>query len=96
MYLNIAGSEFPISYTYQGYPLKVKKDTRVVVGTPGTLGQYLLPRLQRNMKILCLDEADLLLNIKEGSPSWAILDEMKKQHHGCWYNEDDGQYMCIS
>ena len=89
MYLSIAGSEFPISYTYQGCPLKVRKDTRVVVGTPGSICQYSVPRLQRNMEILCLDEVDHLLTEGEGA-SWSILDEMRKRHQEYWYKKRGG------
>ena len=54
-----------------------------MIATPSSLASFSLRRLLRNIKILCVDEADVLLTGCEKQMTWNLLKEMR--HH---YNND--------
>ena len=70
---------------FTGRRLALKKDTHVVIGTPGGLRHYHLPRLFKHLEILVLDEADILLSGGEQRVAWQCMDvfqSLRKEKQG--------------
>jgi len=53
--------------------MKVKRDTRCVVGVPSSIATYDLQRLLKTTSVLVVDEVDLLLTGGEKAATWKIL-----------------------
>ena len=69
------------SLSYKGSKLSIKSDTHLVIATPSSLANFSLNRLLKNVKILCVDEADVLLTGGEKQMTWNILEEMRHLYH---------------
>lgn len=70
---------------FSGRRLTLRKDTHVVIGTPGGLKQYHLPRLFAHLEMLVLDEADILLSGGEQQVAWKCVDvfqSLRKEKQG--------------
>ena len=61
---------------YRGSQLALKSNTYLVIGIPSSLVQYKLQKIFRDVQIVCVDEADILLTGSERKPTWDILKTM--------------------
>ena len=57
--------------------LSLKPATKLVISTPTALTRYHLKRILRPVRLLCVDEADILLTGSEKAPTWEILSHIR-------------------
>lgn len=57
--------------------LSLKPTTQLVISTPTALTQYHLKRVLKPVRLLCVDEADVLLTGCEKAATWEILNEIR-------------------
>lgn len=62
---------------YGGLRLALKSNTYLVIGTPTSIVQYNTQKLFRDVQVVCVDEADLLLTGGEQKATWKILEVMR-------------------
>ena len=77
VYKELSREEWGSCVVFSGRRLSIRKNTHVVIGTPGGLEQYHLPRLFANLELLVLDEADILLSGGEQKVAWQCMDVFK-------------------
>ena len=77
VYKELSREEWGSCVVFSGRKLSVRKNTHVVIGTPGGLKHYHLPRLFTNLELLVLDEADILLSGGEQEVAWQCMDVFK-------------------
>ena len=81
VFRSLALPEWGSSLSYGGNKLTLKSNSHLVIATPSSLSNFSLSRLLRNVKILCVDEADVLLTGGEKQMTWNILEEMRRLYH---------------
>lgn len=77
VYKELSREEWGSCVVFSGRKLSIRRNTRVVIGTPGGLEHYHLPRLFANLELLVLDEADILLSGGEQNVAWQCIDVFK-------------------
>ena len=85
VYKLLGEREWGSSIVFGERNLSLRKDTHVIIGTPGGLKDYLFPRLFRQLEMLVLDEADILLSGGEHKVVWKCLDvfqSVRKEKQG--------------
>lgn len=70
--------------------MKIKADTRCIVGVPSSIATYDLRRLLKTASVLVVDEADLLLTGGEKAATWRILRNFR-----ALYEQNVGQRQMI-
>ena len=56
----------------------LKAHTNLLIATPSSLLQYNVEKICRDVQVLCVDEADVLLTGGEREPTWSILNIVRK------------------
>lgn len=77
VYKMLAEGKWGSSVVFTGRRLYLRQNTHIVIGTPGGLKHYHLPRLFAHLEVLVLDEADILLSGGEQRVAWECMDVFK-------------------
>ena len=80
VFQSLALPEWRTSLSYKGNRLTLKSDSHLVIATPSSLASFSISRLLRNVSILCVDEADVLLTGCERQMTWKLLEEMRRHY----------------
>ena len=78
MFRSLANPEWGSSVVYSGAQLALMSSTHLVIGIPSCLVQYKLQKIFKDVQIVCVDEADVLLTGSEKKPTWDILKTMRE------------------
>ena len=73
MYDEIVGSSGLSSVLYSNRRLVLKPKTQLLAATPNSLIQYGVRKILKPVRIICCDEADVLLTGGESKATWTIL-----------------------
>jgi ATP-dependent RNA helicase DDX47/RRP3 len=65
------------SLSHKGSKLTLKANSHLIIATPSSLASFNVSKLLKNIRILCIDEADVLLTGGDRQMTWSILEEMR-------------------
>lgn len=77
VFKTLTSPDWGSSVVYGGLRLALKSNTYLVIGTPTSIVQYNTQKLFRDVQVVCVDEADLLLTGGEQKATWKILEVMR-------------------
>lgn len=78
MFKTLAEPEWGSIVVYKGSRLVLKPNTHLIIGIPSCIVQYNIQRMFRDMRLMCIDEADALLTGGEKKATWEILEIVRK------------------
>ena len=78
---DIAAPHYGCSVAHSNSRLSLTPNTQLVVAVPASLMNYDLQRLLRDVRLLCVDEADFLLTGSEKKATWQLLDTLRDLRH---------------
>ena len=77
VFKTLASPNWGSSVVYGGLRLALKSNTHLIIGTPTSIVQYSAEKLFRDVQVVCVDEADMLLTGGEQKATWDILEIMR-------------------
>ena len=80
MFQGLAAPHYGCSLAFSGRRLSLAPHTQLVVAVPGSLMNYDLQRLLREVRLLCVDEVDSLLTGGEEKATWHLLNTLRQLH----------------
>ena len=80
VFLGLAAPHHGCSVAHSGHRLTLRPDTQLLVAVPGSLVNYDLQRLLREVRLVCVDEVDMLLTGGEKKATWQLLNTLRELH----------------
>ena len=80
VFQSLALPDWGSSLSHKGSKLTLKANSHLVIATPSSLGSFNVSKLLKHVRILCIDEADVLLTGGDRQMTWSILEEMRNHY----------------